>query len=385
MSAETTYTLIAKTFAGLEPVLEAELKALGANSMVPITRGVRFRGTLETLYKANLQCRTALRILRAIHSFRASNPDELYESIRNFNWDQVLSVRETFAVDAVVNSPQFRHSKYAALKVKDAIVDQFRDRTGRRPSVDVERPHLRLHLHIDGDECSVSLDSSGASLHLRGYRTAQGPAPLSEVLAAGMVLLTGWDGTGNFVDPMCGSGTILTEAALIAGNIAPGKYRKGFGFERWQDFDARLWKQVREEVYGSERKLECSLFGADKSPLAISMTERNAESAGIGRHLQVEKAAFSKYTPPEGGGTMIMNPPYGERLELEDQRAFYKMIGDRLKQAWTGYTAWMISSNASGMKAVGLRADHKHSLYNGPLPCRFNGYNIFEGKRVIQE
>lgn len=377
---EKPLQMIAKTVHGLEKVLAEELRAIGAKEILPIRRGVRFTGDKEVLYKANFYCRTSLRILVEIFSFRARYEDQLYTNIRKFDWSTLIGTDNTIAVNAVTNSPIFSHSKYASLKVKDAIVDQFRDKTGARPSVNPTKPDLRIHLHIQHDDCSVSLDSSGDSLHRRGYRQGQNAAPLSEVLAAGMILLSGWDGKGNFVDPMCGSGTILSEAVMISANMPAGTYRKEYGFLRWHDYDQELWERIRGEGEAAIRKPQCTLFGSDKSPIAMRVTQRNFEFMGFYDLLTLRKIPFDRLKGPEGGGVLITNPPYGERMELEDIVAFYSMMGDSLKQNFTGYKAWILSANPTGMKSIGLAADERIVLFNGPLECRYHGFDIYEGK-----
>ncbi len=370
---------IAKTLAGLEPVLAEELQQLGASEVLPVNRAVRFEGDKALMYRANLELRTALRVLVPVYQGKAQNEEALYRLIREVDWSQYMGVNDTLAVDAVTNSDFFRHSKYAALKTKDAIVDQFRDKSGRRPSVNVYAPRLQVNVHIYKDEVTIALDSSGESLHKRGYRVSTVEAPINEVLAAGMVLLSGWKGEQPFIDPMCGSGTILIEAGLIATRRAPQLTRERFGFMRWPDFDEGLWNSILDAARSRIIKAPHPLQGSDKDFKAVRLTEQNASLAGLDGQVAVARKKFEKLEPEHPNGVLIMNPPYDERLEEDDIGALYEMIGDRLKQAFSGYTAWMISSSGEGFKRVGLKTSKKHILFNGPLECRFAAYELYEG------
>lgn len=374
--------LIAKTFAGLEEVLAQEIKDLGGENIQVLKRAVSFQGNQELLYKANLHLRTALRILLPIHEFKARNEEALYRQIHQINWTEYMGASDTLAVDAVVNSTFFRHSKYAALKTKDAIVDRFRREKGVRPDVNVFDPTLRIHLHIQEADCSIALDSSGDSLHKRGYRAEKLEAPINEVLAAGLVLLSGWQADSDFIDPMCGSGTILIEAALFAYGLAPQLKRVQFGFKRWNDFDKDLWKKVMEEAQQAERHFEHQLYGYDISFKAKNLAFNNAIKAGLEDKVTVERQNFEQLQAPGTTGLLIMNPPYDERLPVEQIAAFYRIIGDRLKQAFAGYEAWIISSNMEALKQIGLRPASKKVLYNGPLECKFQQYQLFSGSLV---
>lgn len=370
-------SMIAKTFAGLEPVLANELRRMGAHHVAEIRRGVRFVGDTRLMYKANLCLRTALRILVDVKEFPARNEHQLYNRVQEVDWSQYMDIIDTFAVDAVTFGEVFRHSKFASLKVKDAIADQFRKKTRRRPSVNIDRPNVQVHLHVSDNICSLSLDSSGDSLHKRGYRQSQNTAPMSEVLAAGMLMIAGWNGRGNFIDPMCGSGTLLTEAGLMAGNIAPGSFRKRFGFQGWRNFDQELWDDVVKEAKAAEVTPKCHLYGSDKSPLSIQVSERNLEAAGLMPYSTIEKCDFAVREAPEGGGLLVTNPPYGERMKEDDLEALYRMMGDSFKQRFKGFSAWIISANMYGMKNVGLKANVKKTLFNGPLECRFHHYDLY--------
>lgn len=382
MDSETKPNVyIAKTISGLEDVLAGELTALGAKDIQNITRAVSFSGDKRLLYEANLWCRTALRILKPLFSFTASTNDELYKNIYDFEWENIFSVDNTFAIDAVVNDSSFNHSHFVSLKVKDAIADRFRAKGGARPSVDTEDPDIKINIHIFKDHCDVSLDSSGESLHKRGYRVAVGLAPLSEVLAAGLILLSGWDGKKNFVDPMCGSGTILIEAAMIAQNIPPGIFKRSFSFMNWKDFDGKLWDQIKREAAGKEKEMECRITGSDISARAIRNTRGNVIAANMQKAISLQVASFDEFKPPEGNGVMIMNPPYGERIEQEDIVGFYKSFGDSLKKNYGGYDAWIISSDLNAMKFIGLKPTRKIAVFNGPLECRFMKFSIYEGSK----
>ncbi len=370
---------IAKTFHGLEQILAQELNQLGATNIQERKRAVQFDGDLELLYKANLHLRTALRILQPIHQFQARSEQQFYQQVQEIDWSEYLDINSTFAIDSVVYSRFFKHSKYIALKTKDAIVDQFRQKTGRRPSIDVERPDLRLNLYINDHRCSLSLDSSGESLHRRGYRTQKNLAPLNEVLAAGMILMTGWQGETPFIDPMCGSGTIPIEAALIARNIAPSIRRTFFGFMRWRNFDAGLWKKCRKEAWDLAKPLTVPIHGADKLARNIPIATNNAKRAGLSSQIQFQQADFLLDAPVASfeKGIIIMNPPYGERLSQQNIQGFYKDIGDRLKNQYKGYEAWIISGDQTAIKHIGLRASKKATLFNGPLECKYRKYELF--------
>ncbi|MCB0599035.1 MAG: class I SAM-dependent RNA methyltransferase [Lewinellaceae bacterium] len=373
--------LIAKTMAGLEPVLAEELKQLGAAAIEPLNRAVYFEGDLRVLYRANLELRTALRILKPIHSFKVRDEQGLYRKIFDIDWRQYMGVNDTLAVDAAVNSPHFNHSKYIALKTKDAIVDRFRKEEGRRPDVSLHRPTLRVNVHIFQEECTVSLDSSEESLHKRGYRVEALEAPINEVLAAGMVLLTGWQRDCAFIDPMCGSGTILIEAATYACNRAPQLQREYFGFIKWPDYDEGLWADLLADARQRVTPFGHGLYGYDMDFKAMRIANHNAFAAGLEGQVEIARQRFERLEPPAEEGLIVMNPPYDERLAKTDIEAFYQMIGDRLKQAFAGYEAWIISSNQQAMKKIGLRPSRKMALYNGALECKFHQYQLYSGSR----
>lgn len=373
--------MVAKTQFGLEEVLADELRKLGAEKVEAHNRAVSFEGDLRLMYKANLYLRTALKVLLPIAKFKATSERDLYEEIRRMQWDQYLDVDGTLAIHSSVKSDFFNHSQYISQKTKDAIVDGFRDKYGRRPSVDLTHPDLSIDIHIFKDDVTVSLDSSAESLHRRGYRGENTLAPINEVTAAGMILLTGWDGKGNFVDPMCGSGTLLIEAALYAKNIPANALRKQFGFERWKNFDPTIWQAVKDDAQANIRECEARFFGSDKTFKAIDIARGNVERAGLDEDIRLSNKRFEEVIPPAGGGILIMNPPYGERLPIEEINAFYKMMGDKMKKDFKGYTAWIISSNIEAMKKIGLAASKRLSLYNGALECKYNKFELYEGSR----
>jgi putative N6-adenine-specific DNA methylase len=373
--------MVAKTQFGLEEVLAKELTDLGATKVETHNRAVSFEGDKALMYKANLYLRTALKILVPLEKFKARDERDLYEEVRRIDWSRYMDVDGTLAVDGILKSEFFNHSQYIALKCKDAIVDQFRDKYGRRPNVDVIQPHLRLSIHISKDDCTLALDSSNESLHRRGYRGESTLAPLNEVTAAGLVLLSGWDGKGTFMDPMCGSGTILIEAAMFAKNIPANILRKQFGFETWTDFDPALWKQIRQEAEEGIREADGTFIGGDSVFKVIDIARANIERAGLDEDIRVSNKRFEEQRPPEGGGIIIMNPPYGERLAVEEINAFYKSIGDKLKKDFKGYQAWILSSDKDAMKKIGLQASKKFMLFNGALECKFHRYDMYDGTR----
>lgn len=376
---------LAKTFAGLEDLLAGELKSLGATQVETEPRLVRFAGNKELLYNANYRCRTALRFLAPLFNFEAHTDLKLYNGIRSIDWSEWIDPGKTFAIDTTVNSSVFRHSHYAGLKAKDAIADQFRDKTGLRPSVDVDNPDLRINLHIYETSCSVSIDTSGESLHRRSYRMGTREAPINEVLAAGMVLLTGWTGDKVFTDPMCGSGTILIEAAMIAANIPPLNKRRNFGFQTLPNYDARLWEKVRKEADAATRLPAFPILGFDQDPRALHTAEKNIFAAGLEKYVTLERAKFETLVPPQGPGVAVFNPPYEERLVTGRINELYKSIGDRLKQAFSNYEAWIISSNMEALKNIGLRPSRKINLFNGPLGCKFQRYDLYDGTKKIHK
>lgn len=373
------FEMIAKTFQGLEEVLAIELKNLGAENVVPGCRSVSFYGDKELLYRANFQLRTAIRILMPVYTFSAHTVDEFYGNAKKFDWSSLMTLNQKFAVDGVVNSQYFNHSRYVALKFKDALADQFREKFGKRPFVDPRNPQIQFHVHVNNDMCTVSIDSSGESLHRRGYRVSQDIAPLNEVLAAGMIMIAGWNGDSDFLDPMCGSGTLLIEAALIAYGIAPGIFRSHFGFEDWLDFDPDLLEKIYNDD-SLERDFEHSIIGIDISRQAVESALTNIKQAGLQRKVTViHKSIFDHDPVFEGHGMVITNPPYGERLRKDQIETFYKQLGDTFKQRYNGCDVWMISSNFEALKNFGLRPAQRYNLFNGALECKYQNFQIYKG------
>ena len=373
------FNLIAKTFMGLEPVLAKELAQLGANNVQIGRRMVSFTGDKEMMYRANFALHTAIKILKPINYFKARSADEVYERIKEIDWSQYLDIDHTFTVDAVVFSDDFRHSKFVAYKVKDAIVDQFRERTGKRPNISVANPDLRLHIHIAEDDCTLCLDSSGESLHRRGYRQESVEAPLNEVLAAGMIMMTGWQGETDFIDPMCGSGTLLIEAALIARNMAPGLFRKEYAFEKWPDFDADLFDEIYNDD-SQERPFNHHIYGYDIDMKAVNTARINAKAAGLTSDITIEQQDFKDFQQPKDKAILVSNPPYGERISTPDLLGTYRMIGERLKHQFVGGDAWILSYREECFEQIGLKPSIKIPLYNGSLECEFRKYQMFDGK-----
>lgn len=373
------FELIAKTFQGLEDVLAKELVGLGANNVQIGRRMVSFTGDKALMYKANFHLRTAVRILKPILHFKATDADEVYNVIKSIDWSEYLDENSTFSVDSVVYSDVFRHSKFVAYRVKDAIADYFNEKSGRRPSVRLNNPDLMFHIHIAHEDCTLAFDSSGESLHRRGYRVETGPAPINEVLAAGMIMLTGWNGECDFIDPMCGSGTLPIEAALIARNIAPGVFRKGYAFEKWRDFDSELFRSIYEDD-SLERPFEHKIYGYDVDGRMVACARKNVKSAMMGDIIEINCRDIKDFEQPEKRALMIVNPPYGERLVSEKLLQVYKDLGSRLKHAFQGNEAWVISSNYDCFDQIGLKASARIPLYNGDLDCEFRKFELFQGK-----
>jgi putative N6-adenine-specific DNA methylase len=375
------YKMLAKTYAGFENILARELRDLGAANVQEGVRSVFFEGDLGFMYKANVSLRTATRILKPISSFHVRNEDDLYQKIYGMDWPGYMDKGQTLFVDSTLTSDLFTHSLYISQKVKDAIVDKFRDLQGVRPSVDTQSPDLRINIHIHQQECHVSLDSSGDSLHRRGYRTATNIAPINEVLAAGLLLMSDWDGRSDFLDPMCGSGTFLIEAAMIACNIPPNIHRKEFGFQKWKDYDPGLFENIVESRLNKAREFHHRITGYDKAPSAVEKARQNVKNAHLSDYITIEQKDFFK-TEKTGDKHlhMVFNPPYGERLNIE-METFYKSLGDTLKRSYAGSQAWFITSNLEALKFVGLRPSRKIKVYNSQLESRFVKYVMYEGSK----
>lgn len=374
-----TYQMIAKTLPGLEQVLAQELTELGANDVEIGRRMVAFSGDKEMMYRANFCLRTALRILKTLTTFHAETPDEVYEMVQNVKWEEFLDTGMTFSVDAVVYSEEFRHSKFVAYRVKDAIADYFRNREDRRPNISLTQPDLRVHLHIADTQCTLALDSSGDSLHLRGYRVASCAAPMNEVLAAGLLKLAGWKGDCNFIDPFCGSGTIAIEAALMARNIYPGIFRKEYGFEKWKDFDRDLLDKIYNDD-SEEKDFRFRIYAYDINRPTLASAEANAKAAGVSDAITFEQKDFREFEQPEMPAMIVTNPPYGQRLTPPDILELYKSIGQRLKHEFKGGDAWIICAKEECFDAIGLRPSVKYQLFNGALDCELRKYQMFDGR-----
>lgn len=371
---------IAKTLYGLERVLADELQELGAGGIQILNRAVSFSGDKKLLYRANYNLRTALKILIPIKEGQISNEQELYEFVRTINWSRFLKVEDTLAVEVSLSTNLFRHTQYIAQKIKDAVVDQFRERFGSRPSVNLDNPTLRINAFINNNTVSLSRDSSGESLHRRGYRVKQGPAPMNEVLAAGLIKLSGWDCAMPLVDFMCGSGTIAIEAALLSLHIPPGDLRMEYGFQRWRDYEPELFNEIsKDRKPAADEKI--SVYASDISADVVRLAQRHAQNAGVLKKIRFTTCHFNDLLPPPPPGLVIINPPYGERIEQQNLNGLYQQIGDRLKNNYPGYDAWIISSNAEAVKHIGLKPSPRIIVYNGQLECRFNRYSLYAGSK----
>lgn len=373
------FELIAKTFMGLEPVLAKELIQMGANNVQTGRRMVSFTGDKEMMYRANFQLHTAIRILKPISHFKARSADDVYNEVKKIDWSKIIEKGKTFSVDSVVYSEEFRNSRFVTYKVKDAIVDQFRENTGTRPNISVSNPDIRLNIHIAEDNATLSLDSSGESLHRRGYRQESVEAPLNEVLAAGMILMTGWNGDCDFIDPMCGSGTLLIEAALIAHNMSPGIFRKEFAFEKWSDFDKDMFDRIYNDD-SQEREFKHHIYGYDIDIKAVNTARLNVRAAGLTNDITVSEADFANFKKPQNKSIIVTNPPYGERISTPNLLATYRMIGERLKHEFTDNEAWVLSYREECFDQIGLKPSIKIPVYNGSLECEFRKYTMFDGR-----
>jgi len=373
--------LIAKTLYGLENTLADELKLLGANAVQQVNRAVTFEGDLALLYKSNYCARTAMSVLMQLYTFHIHSAKDLYKNCLKLNWEDYLDPQQTFSIVPVVNSQFFSHTGYAGLLMKDAIADRFRQRTGKRPSVDTNDPDLVFNLHISNDQVSVSLDSSVIPLYKRGYRKEQGSAPINELLAAGMILLSGWSAETSLLDPMCGSATIPIEAALVASKIPPGRYRKFFGFQRWRDYDEDLLSKVKKESDELIITPTVKIYGSDISEYAVNMSHDNIQSAGLSEIITITRCDFRDVKTHEKEGIIIMNPPYGQRIKSENPESLYSMIGSTLKHNFEGFTAWLITSDKEALKHVGLKTTKKKILFNGSLECLFVQYDLYKGSK----
>lgn len=369
-----------KTFFGLEEVLAEEIKKLGGRNVQVKNRAVVCEGDLGFLYKINYSCRTALKILVPIFSFKAWNENRFYDKLFDFQWDTLMDADQTFAIDATINSERFKHSQFMTLKMKDAIVDFFRAKYRKRPDIDTKNPDIKFHLHIDRELVSISLDSSGDPLFKRGYRKAQTEAPINEVLAAGMLQLAGWQGKENFLDPMCGSGTLLIEAGMIALNLPAQIFRKRFAFQNWKNYDAELFAKIREFRINKIKEFNGKIIGYDIDSKAISVAIENIASAEMEDIIEIKKQNFFESKKEHFPLLIVFNPPYNERISI-NENDFYKKIGDTFKQNYPNSLAWLISSDLEAMKKIGLRPSRKIKLFNGKLECRLLQYETYEGTK----
>lgn len=378
---EHDFEMKATTFHGLEDVLAGELLKLGARDIEPFKRGVSFTGDKGFMYKANLCLRTALKVLVPIYSFTARDEHELYDKMKEYEWEELLSADDTLAINATVNSDEFNHSLYVSQKTKDAICDRFVDKFDVRPNVDLDRPTLRIYVHIFRNQVNVSLDSSGDSLFKRGYRVDIDTAPMKEVLAAGMVLLSNWQPHLPLIDGMCGSGTLGIEAALYANNIPPGVFREEFGFMKWHDYDKELWDKIYESCINRIKDDMPNIISNDIDIVPLEMAKRNGAVAKVDDVIQYSNKSFFDLMPTKPHGTILLNPPYDERIKMEDTNAFYKQIGDKLKKDFGGWTCWIISSNMEAIKSIGLHPSKKMTLFNASLECKLLKYEMYSGSK----
>ncbi len=384
------FQMVAKTIFGLEEVCANELRKIGAENVETHVRAVSFEGNIGVMYKANLLLRTALRVLVQFVSFEVEDEHQLYEQVKSIDWEALINKEDTIAIDTVLNTDIFNHSQFISQKTKDAIADRFREKHGVRPSVDLDNPTLRLHLHVSKNKCTIALDSSGDSLHKRGYRDKTNLAPINEVLAAGLVQLSGWNGKSTFLDPMCGSATILIEAAMYAANIPAGYHREHFGFMNWNKmmgFDKELWQTIANSAIEKISSEDIQLFGIEISPHVARKAKENVKRSKTDDMIKIRCADFLASDPPpaKGNPVLLMNPPYGERMNREDIAALYKSVGDTFKHKYKGYDCWLISSNLEAVKHIGLRPTRKITVYNGQLECRFLKFSIYEGTKKVHK
>lgn len=372
--------LLAKTFQGLEDVLAEEIKRIGGKNVQPVTRAVLYEGDKEVLYKSNLLLRTALRILIQEKEFVVKDTDHLYKIITKMPWENRMTLEDTFAIDCITSGEVFTHSQYAGLRVKDGIVDRFNRKFDRRPNVNIMTPTYRYNVHIRDTKATFSLDSTGDSLHKRGYRVTTVDAPLNEVMAAGIILLSGWDGNTDFLDPMCGGATYSCEAAMIAYGIPPQRKDREFGFMKWKDFDKELWNRIIEDAYPEDISPKIKIIASDKNMRAWKVSQQNIDHAGLSELISVERKDFFK-KPHAGNYTIFLNPPYDERLKVNDINKFYSQIGDTLKTFYPDSEAWVFSGNIEAIKSVGLKTSKKYTLKNAALDSRLFKFDLYSGTK----
>lgn len=381
----TDFQMIAKTMFGLEDVLAKEIEELGGKNIEKLTRAVSFYGNMNTLYKANYSCRTAISILKPIYTFEANNEKELYDNVYNYKWEKLINSDGTLFIEPVVNSVIFTHSLYASQKTKDAICDRLRKMFSNRPTMTRDNPDIILNLHIYNNKVTISLDSTGESLHKRNYRIVTGPAPINEVVAAGLIQLSQWDRESNFFDPMCGSGTILIEAAMFAYNIPAQYYRKDFAFTKWPDFNMPEFRRVKEEANKNISDFDYEIWGSDISGAAIKLAQENIENAKLHKDIKLFRNSIEDQDPPQGKTLIITNPPYGERLESDDIFDLYEIIGTTFKKNYSGNTAWIITSDFEALKYIALRPSRRIVVYNSNLECKFCKYELYDGSKKAKK
>jgi putative N6-adenine-specific DNA methylase len=373
--------LTAKTMKGLESALAQELADLGATNIETGNRAVMFEGDQKVMYRANFECRTALAILKPLADFQIKTQEDFYDKVVNIAWEKQFCVDSKIMVDSFCMDSVFTHTKFVSQRAKDAICDHFRRLFHKRPYVELENPDIKIDVYLYKNRCVISLNSSGESLHRRNYRIQANQAPINEVLAAGLIALSGWDMQTDFYDPMCGSGTLLIEAAMKACNMPAQFYRKKFAFQHWNDFDSLLWKQVQEDAVANIGDPECEIFGSDISEECLYIAEQNIKQSRLHKDISLRLGNFLKLDPPTEKGVIVCNPPYGVRLEVEDLIEMYKDIGDKLKKDYQDWTAWFISSDVDAMKRFGLHPSKKIELYNGSLLCKFQKFELYEGSK----
>ena len=376
------FKMIAKTFYGFEEILSEELLKLGAQKIIKGNRNVSFYGDKGFMYKSNISLRTALKIIKPIKEFKFKDIDEYYKMIYEIKWEDYLDFNSSFLINSVVfNSKIFNNSKFTSLKAKDAIVDRFRNKFKNRPSINSFNPELKIEIHVNRNFCTISLDSSGESLHKRGYKKYNSAAPLNEVLAAGIILMSAWDKKSDLLDPMCGTGTFLIEAAMIARNIAPNLNRLAFAFEKWKDWDNELFETIEESVKSKEIEFEHKLYGFDISGAMIKKAEKNIEISGLGVDIEIVKKDFLTSIKTDNDKLQVLiNPPYDKRISA-DVNQLYKKIGDTLKNNYLYSDVWIITANLEAIKSIGLKSSKKIKLFNANLESRLLNYKIYPGSK----
>lgn len=375
------FDMTAKTFHGLEEILAAEIRSFGGENIEIGKRAVIFSGDKKLLYRVNYESRLTLNVLVPVFAFDAKSIDDLYSGIQRIDWSKFMDLQTTFSIQSTIHSEIFNHSRFVVLKVKDAIVDQFREKLNERPSINTDDPDIKINIHINDQEVIVSLDASGEPLYKRGYRKRVGEAHINEVLAAGLIQLSGWDKKSPFLDPMCGSGTILCEAAMLATNTPAGLYRRNFGFQKWKDFESEIWNKIKADADKKCITSDAAITGFDIDSKNVDIARLNTAFLKNKIQVSIIKADFIKMKPPYSSGMIIMNPPYGERLHNQTIPELYAEIGTTLKHRYAGFSAWIISSNFEALKNIGLKTSRKIPVFNGPLECRFQRFDLYEGSK----